>query len=105
MDPIEEGFDVTVRIAKPQPTSSLLVQPLALAPRVLCASPDYLNRQGRPTHPTELPSHSCLHYGQIATKSQWILTGDDGMHTVTIQGRLCSNNGEALVAGAVGALV
>lgn len=31
IDPIEEGFDVTVRIAQPQETASLIVHPLTTA--------------------------------------------------------------------------
>jgi DNA-binding transcriptional LysR family regulator len=101
IDPIEEGFDVTVRIAEPQPTSSLLVQPLIPAKRVLCASPTYLEKHGTPMHPTELRSHSCLHYGQIAMEHRWTLTGVDGEYTAIVQGMLCSNNGEVLRDAAI----
>jgi DNA-binding transcriptional LysR family regulator len=101
IDPIEEGFDLTVRIAEPQPISSLLVQPLAPAKRVLCATSAYLEARGIPTHPTELRSHSCLHYGQIAIENRWVLTGIDGNCTVMVRGALCSNNGEVLRDGAI----
>ncbi|MEM9155895.1 MAG: LysR family transcriptional regulator [Cyanobacteria bacterium P01_F01_bin.33] len=101
VDPIEEGFDVTVRIAEPRPSSALFIQPLARAERVLCAAPNYLEKQGRPKHPRELRAHSCLHYGQVAIEKRWTLTGVDGEHTVTVSGVLCSNNGEALMAGAM----
>jgi DNA-binding transcriptional LysR family regulator len=104
IDPIEEGFDVTVRIADPQPISSLWVQPLATAQRVLCASPSYLEKRGIPDSPTDLCSHSCLHYGQIAIEHQWVLAGVEGEHRVTVQGVLCSNNGEALREAALGGL-
>jgi DNA-binding transcriptional LysR family regulator len=96
VDPIEEGFDVTVRIAQPQQTASLIVHHLIPAKRVLCAAPAYLDKYGIPTHPTELQQHSCLHYGHLTTKNQWTLIGPDGEHTVVIQGALCSNNGEVL---------
>jgi DNA-binding transcriptional LysR family regulator len=101
VDPIEEGFDVTIRIAEPQPTSSLLVQPLAPAERVLCASPTYLEKHGTPMHPMELRSHSCLHYGQIAMEHRWTLTGVDGEYAAIVQGVLCSNNGEVLRDAAI----
>jgi DNA-binding transcriptional LysR family regulator len=101
IDPIEEGFDLTVRIAEPQPTGSLIVQPLAPAHRVLCAAPSYLEIRGIPTHPDQLRSHSCLHYGQIAIENQWLLTGSDGEHLIKVQGVLCSNNGEALRDAAI----
>jgi DNA-binding transcriptional LysR family regulator len=101
VDLIEEGFDVTVRISEPQPTGSLIVQPLAPATRVLCAAPSYLQAHGTPTHPQELPTHACLDYGQIATDSTWKLKGSDGIHTIAIRGVLCSNNGEVLKDAAI----
>ncbi|MBF2001041.1 MAG: LysR family transcriptional regulator [Synechococcales cyanobacterium M58_A2018_015] len=101
VDPIEEGFDLTVRIAQPQQIASLIVQPLAPAPRVLCAAAEYLNRRGTPTHPEQLQHHSCLHYGQLAVDNQWTLTGPDGEHTVSVAGVLCSNNGETLKEAAL----
>ncbi|MCS6812626.1 MAG: LysR family transcriptional regulator [Cyanobacteria bacterium] len=104
VDPIDEGFDITVRIAQPPSSASLIVQPLVPAPRVLCASPTYLATHGEPTHPLELRHHSCLHYGQLAADDRWVLTGPDGDHTVTVQGRLCSNNGEVLRDAAIRSL-
>lgn len=101
VDPIEEGFDLTLRIAEPRPTSSLFVQPLAPAERLLCAAPSYLEKHGIPTHPQELSTHSCLHYGQLAVENRWTLTGVDGEHTQIVRGMLCSNNGEVLRAAAI----
>jgi len=101
VDPIEEGFDVTVRIAKPQEVASLIVHPLTLAPRVLCAAPSYLEANGTPTHLDELRHHSCLHYGQLAVESQWTLIGSEGEQTISVAGALCSNNGEVLRDAAV----
>jgi DNA-binding transcriptional LysR family regulator len=102
IDPIEEGFDVTVRIAEPQQTASLIVHSLAPTQRVLCAAPTYLEEHGMPSHPDELHYHSCLHYGQLAVENQWILRGaDGGEYTVSVNGVLCSNNGEVLKDAAV----
>lgn len=101
IDPIEEGFDVTVRIAQPHESASLIVRPLAPAERMLCAAPSYLQAHGTPAHPDELRHHSCLHYGQLAVENQWTLVSPDGELTVAIQGVLCSNNGEVLKEAAV----
>lgn len=100
IDPIEEGFDVTIRIAALQTVASLIVHPLAPVPRVLCAASTYL-AHGIPTHPNELHAHSCLHYGQLAVENQWTLLGADGTHTVSVTGVMCSNNGEVLKDAAV----
>lgn len=101
IDPIEEGFDVTVRIAEPQQTTSLIVHSLAPAPRSLCAAPSYLERHGTPNHPDELQHHSCLRYGQLAVEDQWTLIGSEGEQTISVNGVLCSNNGEVLRDAAV----
>lgn len=101
IDPIEEGFDVTVRIAKPQETASLIIHELVSAQRVLCAAPSYLEQRGVPNHPTELRKHSCLHYGHLAVETQWTLIGSDGEHAVSVSGVLCSNNGEVLRDAAI----
>jgi DNA-binding transcriptional LysR family regulator len=96
IDPLEEGFDVTLRIAEPPESASLIVHQLSLSQRVLCASPAYLEKHGTPTHPTDLCQHSCLHYGQLAANAQWQLTGIDGEYAIAVQGNICSNNGEVL---------
>ncbi|HEY9627053.1 MAG TPA: LysR family transcriptional regulator [Coleofasciculaceae cyanobacterium] len=101
VDPIEEGFDVTLRIAKPQESASLIMHSLTSAQRVLCAAPSYLETHGIPTCPEELCHHSCLHYGQLAVENQWTLIGTEGEQTIAVTGVLCSNNGEVLKDAAV----
>ena len=101
IDPIEEGFDVTLRIAKLQESASLIAHPFAPVQRVLCASPTYLETHGIPIHPDELRHHSCLHYGQLAVENQWTLVGPEGEQTIAVNGVLCSNNGEVLRDAAV----
>lgn len=96
VDPIDEGFDVTVRIAKPATSSSLIIQELFSAPVILCAAPSYLNKHGIPKIPADLTQHICLTYGHIATEHQWALVGPDGEHPINVNGCLCSNNGDPL---------
>jgi DNA-binding transcriptional LysR family regulator len=62
VDPTQEGLDVTLRIAEPE-SSSLVARKIIPIERVLCASPDYLDRHGIPTHPNDLRHHNCLTYG------------------------------------------
>lgn len=96
IDPIEEGFDITLRIAARPTTSSLIVHELCPAPRVLCAAPSYLQRHGIPDHPDQLRQHSCLHYGYLAPLNLWHLKGPEQTHSIRVQGTVCSNNGEVL---------
>ncbi len=101
IDPIAEGFDVTIRIARTQSHPSWIVQPLATVRQVLCAAPTYLAERGTPTALASLSQHSCLHYGQLATQPQWQLGGAESEQTISVRGMMCSNNGEVLRAAAV----
>ncbi|WP_158915180.1 LysR family transcriptional regulator [Caulobacter sp. S45] len=61
LDLISEGVDVAIRFGQ-QPTSNLTSK-LILETRVLTvASPTYLERRGRPGHPTELTDHACIQF-------------------------------------------
>jgi DNA-binding transcriptional LysR family regulator len=61
IDPIEEGMDVTIRIAE-LADSSLIARKLAPARRALAAAPSYLAAFGEPCGPEDLapdPKVSC----------------------------------------------
>ena len=97
IDLIEEGFDITLRIATPPEDASLVTQPLATVERVICASKNYLEQHGTPLHPGELAAHDCLKYGQFATENRWKLVDEKGEETsVKVRCRGYANNGEIL---------
>ena len=97
IDLIEEGFDVTLRIAELREDEPLITQVLTPVRRVICASPDYLARKGVPAHPEDLRHHDCLQYGHLATNSQWRLMDKSGKQLiVSVRCRGYSNNGEVL---------
>ena len=101
LDPVEGGFDVTVRVAA-LGDSALVARRLCAVPRVFCASPGYLARRGLPATPQDLRDHDCLHYGYLAGGTEWQLArrGEAAVE-VAVRGRLCSNNAEALQVAAV----
>lgn len=101
IDPIEEGFDVTLRISQPPATASLIARELTTARLAICAAPAYLERRGTPHSPQDLSQHSCLHYGHLPSNNVWTLMGESGEHSITVNGTLCSNNGEVLRAAAL----
>jgi DNA-binding transcriptional LysR family regulator len=100
INPVQDGFDITLRIAE-MVSSSLIARKITAARRVVCAAPAYLERHGTPSHPKELRGHDCLNYGYLATGNQWKLTGPDGDHWVQLPWRLCTNNAEVLRDAAV----
>jgi DNA-binding transcriptional LysR family regulator len=95
VDPVQEGLDVTLRIAELE-SSSLIARKLMPIARVVCASPGYLKQHGIPKHPSDLREHDCLTYGYLSTGNQWKLTGKDGDHWIAPRWTLCANNAEVL---------
>jgi len=104
IDPVSEGFDLTVRIAEPDERSGLVDHRIVEIKRVICASPAHLERHGAPRHPSELRTRPCLHYGNLASGNFWRLDGPDGAAGVHVNGVLCSNNAEILREAATAGL-
>ncbi|MGJ5073842.1 LysR family transcriptional regulator [Bradyrhizobium oligotrophicum] len=95
LDPVQDGFDVTLRIAELE-SSSLVARRIMPVERVICAAPAYLARHGTPGSPEELRRHTALTYGFLLTGNQWKLTGSDGDHWIQPAWSLCVNNAEVL---------
>jgi DNA-binding transcriptional LysR family regulator len=100
---VEEGLDMSIRItARLAPTD--IVRRLGSCRLMTVASSGYLDRHGKPTSPEQLRDHDCLVYGFETQASRWQFQGVDHkpLH-VAVNGRLVSNNGEALMqAAAIG---
>jgi DNA-binding transcriptional LysR family regulator len=99
VDLVEEGFDLAVRIAR-LPNSSLVSRKLASTQLLLCASPGYLRKHGRPKHPSELTEHAVLSYSLLATGDQWSFEGPDGPVAVTVKPVMRTNSGDTCIAAA-----
>jgi DNA-binding transcriptional LysR family regulator len=97
VDLIGGGFDMALRIAA-LPDSSLLARRLCGVPRSLVAAPEYLERHGRPTHPSELAHHACLGYAYLPSPETWRFVGSAGEEaSVRPSGPLRANNADALM--------
>lgn len=66
VDVIQERLDVAIRMGEIR-DERLIVRRLGVAQRCLVASPEYLDRKGRPRHPADLPEHDYLLYKNIST--------------------------------------
>lgn len=101
VDPVAEGFDLTVRIAQPETSPRLVVHELTQLRLLLCAAPKYLQHHGTPQSAQDLGNHSCLAYGELAGRHEWLLEGPTGDLRVAVNGAMCSNNGEVLRDAAI----
>ncbi len=93
---VSGGFDVAIRAGN-LPASTLIARKLAPVRQVLCASPDYIDRYGRPATPAELSDHNCVLYSYSGDANEWTLIGEGGPETMTVSGSYQVNNSEALL--------
>jgi len=104
VDVIEEGFDVSLRIAE-LPDSSLVARRLAPCRHVVVAAPSYLERHGTPRTPEDLRDHNIITFSYQASMADWHFVAPDKRPvSVAVSGALQVNNSlalrEALLAGA-----
>jgi DNA-binding transcriptional LysR family regulator len=99
VDLVEEGYDLAVRIAR-MPNSSLISRKLASSRMILCASPAYLRKHGKPKKPSDLTAHTALSYSLLATGDQWEFDGPEGKTFVTVKPVMRTNSGDSCLAAA-----
>jgi DNA-binding transcriptional LysR family regulator len=61
VDLAAEGVDVVIRSGELS-DAGLIARVLGQQHFVVCGSPDYLNRRGRPETPADLAGHACIHF-------------------------------------------
>jgi DNA-binding transcriptional LysR family regulator len=100
VDLIAEQIDIAIRVSH-LPDSSLVARKLADNPRMLVASPAYLERAGTPQTPAQLSEHACLVYtsgGRIF--DEWTFSGSPEPFKVKVSGAIQINDGGAMVTAA-----
>jgi len=102
-DLVEEGFDLAIRIGELGETG-LVARLIGTTRRVTVAAPAYLAVRGTPEHPHELARHDCVLFTRLGGGTVWHFDGPNGALSVAVNGRLRSNNSEAVRTGALNAL-
>lgn len=70
VDIVGEGFDLALRMGN-YDLPSQIVKPIGSNRGLLCASPGYLARRGRPTAPADLAQHDCVIYRHPTLANTW----------------------------------
>jgi len=60
VETVDDDFDVSIVVVRKPIDGNFVARRLARSEVILSASPDYLNRRGRPRHPRELIDHELL---------------------------------------------
>lgn len=102
VDPVEDGYEVIIRIGEPR-DDSLIACPLAPFKLIACASPGYLKKRGEPKIPEDLTGHDCLPVMNAATSVPpvWLFSHGTTTFPVSVRGRLCSNDWKSLLNAAI----
>ncbi|MCM2309591.1 MAG: LysR family transcriptional regulator [Sulfuritalea sp.] len=93
---MQEGVDLAIRIG-PLVESSLVARRICNLERVICASPSYLERHGRPRTPDDLQQHNCLWITSLPALRRWPFDTDDGIRVVHVDGNVVTNNAETVL--------
>ncbi len=99
-DIIRDGIDIALHTGV-RPAEDLDVRHLGDLPRILCASPSYLDEEGTPAQPQHLRDHTCL--GQ-ADEEHWRLVGPKDSQLVRVNSRLRTNCSDLIREAALSGL-
>ena len=84
-DLLEEGYDMSIVLARDLPDSGFVAQRLGITYSILCASPAYLKKRGHPDSPGSLGVHDCLRIvNTVMPVENWAFEGPDGVETVNV---------------------
>jgi DNA-binding transcriptional LysR family regulator len=93
---VEGGYDLAIRVGKLS-DSSMMAKKLGNRTNFICASPDYLDKQGIPYSLSELNQHSCL----LGTLDYWHFKEAGKEKNIRVKGRIRYNSGYGLVDAAL----
>ncbi|TPW29479.1 LysR family transcriptional regulator [Martelella alba] len=102
VDPLEEGYEVIIRIGGFS-EGFLAGQPLRPYRLIVCAAPSYVAERGMPQTLADLARHDCLVHGigTTALSCRWMFERAGRTEDVGVKGRLRSNDWKALLHAAI----
>jgi DNA-binding transcriptional LysR family regulator len=99
VDLVQDRLDVAIRITAAL-DKAVIARRLGTVRSLLCASPDYVARNGAPERPEQLEQHACLTYAHLGGR-EWRLFREDETAIVQVDGPLQTNEGLLLLRGAI----
>ena len=94
LNSIEDGCDVILASKKPT-VPGLVDRDIGAIPHVVCASPEYFQRFGRPREPQDLREHNCLVNSFFAPKA-WMFQIGSQQVPIEVRGTVSSNSSAVL---------
>ena len=100
VDTIAENIDIAIRVGAFPPTGMAAVQ-IGSIRIVVCASPSYLKKRGRPKRLDDLQNHDCIVVDEHARPEDWKFVRGKQVTVASIRPRLCVNTSEAAILAAI----
>ncbi|WP_313731729.1 LysR family transcriptional regulator [Pseudomonas sp.] len=96
LDYIAESIDIGIRITDTPPLG-LVARKLFPGDFVVCAAGSYIEKYGRPVHPSDLAEHSCIPFSDFSESGTWEFLSAQDACDVSISGRYVSDSAEAVL--------
>lgn len=103
VDLADEGYDIAIRLTR-EPPPLYVAKLLSTTHRVVCASPAYWQKFGKPNIPADLAEHQAIVYTPNPTYNHWIFEKNTEIETVEVKGRFSVNNTDAMLEAAIGGM-
>ena len=99
---VDEHIDAALRIGRLE-DSRLVALRVGGVRHVVCASPAYLARRGKPRTPADLARHDTVSFESLSASQAWHFAPRDGRRpeSVTVRPRLAVNTAEAAIDAAI----
>jgi DNA-binding transcriptional LysR family regulator len=94
-DMVEERLDLAFRSGEIA-DASLVARRIGFLGRAVVASPVYLERNGAPSTPEDVATHTCLIHDVGSEPEVWRFTGPEGPQSVRVSGQFIANDSQAV---------
>lgn len=94
-DMVEERLDLAFRSGEIA-DASLVARRIGFLGRAVVASPVYLERNGAPSTPEDVATHTCLIHDVGSEPEVWLFTGPEGPQSVRVSGQFIANDSQAV---------
>jgi DNA-binding transcriptional LysR family regulator len=93
---IDDNVDIALQVGS-LGRSSFVARKIADLTQIVCASPAYVARYGRPAHPSDLAQHGCLTLSHIPDSRIWHFAARGETVRVDVGGQVAADSAHMLV--------
>jgi len=100
VDILGENVDISLRMGALD-DSALVARKIVDLRRIVCASPGYLARHGRPARPADLAHHSCLTLSRNPGAATWPFQFNGELVQIDVKGTVSADSADMLLGLAI----